>query len=48
LQERIPGHKLLLATASDTFDGQLYGHFDVPETIEVNDTTPEAFKTVLG
>ncbi|KAH7680071.1 hypothetical protein AAVH_41559 [Aphelenchoides avenae] len=25
----------------------LYGQFDVPETIDVDDATPEAFKTVL-
>lgn len=47
LQEQIPGHKLLLATASEVFCGMLYGHFEVPETIDVDDTTPDAFKAML-
>lgn len=47
-QERIPGHSLLLATASEMFHEQLYGPFDVPENIVVDDTTPDAFKAVLG
>ncbi|KAH7660461.1 BTB/POZ domain-containing protein 6-A, partial [Aphelenchoides avenae] len=47
-KERIPAYKVLLATASEVFHGMLYGHFDVPETIDVDDATPEAFKVVLS
>lgn len=46
-QERIPAYRVLLATASEVFHGMLYGPFDVPETIDVDDTTPEAFKAML-
>lgn len=46
-KERIPGHKLLLATASEVFRLMFYGHFNVPETIDVDDATPEAFKAML-
>lgn len=46
-QERIPAHKFVLATASEKFNGELYGRIGVAETIEVADTTPEAFKIML-
>lgn len=38
---------LVLSTVSEVFHGQLHGHFEVPETIDVEDTTPAAFKLVL-
>ncbi|KAH7706472.1 BTB/POZ domain-containing protein 3-like protein [Aphelenchoides avenae] len=46
--ERFPAHKFVLSTASEVFHGQLHGHYEVPETILVYDTTPEIFKIVLG
>ncbi|KAH7706476.1 Btbd6 protein [Aphelenchoides avenae] len=48
VKERLPAHKFILSTASVVFHGQLNGHFKVPETIDVDDTTPEFFKIVLG
>lgn len=44
---RLPAHKFVLTTASLVLRGQFSGHFDVPETIDVDDTTPEVSKTVL-
>ncbi|KAH7704437.1 BTB/POZ domain-containing protein 3-like protein [Aphelenchoides avenae] len=48
VKERIPAYKMLLATASEVFHGQLYGRFEVPNPVKVVDTTPETFKTMLG
>ncbi|KAH7689618.1 Btbd6 protein, partial [Aphelenchoides avenae] len=46
--ERLPAHKFVLSSASEVFCGQLNGRYEVPETILVDDTTPEVFKIVLG
>ncbi|KAH7710549.1 BTB/POZ domain-containing protein 2-like protein [Aphelenchoides avenae] len=47
VKERLPAHKFILSTVSEVFHRQLNGHFEVPETIDVDDTTPEIFKIVL-
>ncbi|KAH7706471.1 BTB/POZ domain-containing protein 3-like protein [Aphelenchoides avenae] len=46
-KERLPAHKFILSTASEVFHGMLYRRFDVPESIEVDDTSPETFKLML-
>ncbi|KAH7710548.1 BTB/POZ domain-containing protein 6-A [Aphelenchoides avenae] len=46
--ERLPAHKFILSTSSEVFHGQLNGNYEAQETIDVEDTTPDIFKLVLG
>ncbi|KAH7711146.1 Btbd6 protein [Aphelenchoides avenae] len=46
--ELFPAHKVVLASASEVFEAMLYGQFNVPEVIQVPDTTPESFRIMLN
>ena len=46
---KVPAHRFLLAATSSVFNRQFYGPMkDIREVIEVKDTTPEAFMTMMN
>ena len=46
---KVPAHRFLLAATSPVFNRQFYGPMkDIREVIEVKDTTPEAFMTMMN
>ena len=48
-EKKVPAHRFLLAATSSVFNRQFYGPMkDIREVIEVKDTTPEAFMTMMN